>query len=196
MASRHFGGKEVQANRGMYLTLPIFQIGMICADGNSCLRRLQLVTVLLGLVFRDFHRTDLPFVSLLSPLSLHHLITIPCSPGSLDMPSLILQCKGLARVAACLLFSSLGVAALSLGSRATTCNGHSEVEHYSLGHFTGHSYIIRHQLCSRTYGNVSFVGAHDSYAVGTNNRKCLPCASRNCRTLSLFLLRSFCKPGL
>ncbi|KAI5121163.1 hypothetical protein M0805_007160 [Coniferiporia weirii] len=37
-----------------------------------------------------------------------------------------------------------------LSRRATTCNGHPE-------------------LCDRSYGNVSFVGAHDSYAVGTNN---------------------------
>jgi len=34
--------------------------------------------------------------------------------------------------------------------RATTCNGHAE-------------------LCSQTYGNVTFVGAHDSYAVGAGN---------------------------
>ncbi|KAF9015590.1 PLC-like phosphodiesterase [Cyathus striatus] len=34
--------------------------------------------------------------------------------------------------------------------RATTCNGHAE-------------------LCDRSYGNVSFVGAHDSYAIGVNN---------------------------
>jgi len=40
--------------------------------------------------------------------------------------------------------------ALSFDRRATTCNGHPE-------------------LCDRSYGNVSFVGAHDSYSVGTNN---------------------------
>ncbi|KAF8898964.1 PLC-like phosphodiesterase [Infundibulicybe gibba] len=34
--------------------------------------------------------------------------------------------------------------------RATVCNGHAE-------------------LCTRSYGNVSFVGAHDSYAIGVNN---------------------------
>jgi hypothetical protein len=34
--------------------------------------------------------------------------------------------------------------------RATVCNGHAE-------------------LCDRSYGNVSFVGAHDSYAIGVNN---------------------------
>lgn len=40
--------------------------------------------------------------------------------------------------------------AASLTRRATTCNGHPE-------------------FCDRSFGNVSFVGAHDSYAVGTNN---------------------------
>lgn len=34
--------------------------------------------------------------------------------------------------------------------RATVCNGHSE-------------------LCGRSFGNVTFVGAHDSYAIGVNN---------------------------
>ncbi|KAI0073710.1 PLC-like phosphodiesterase [Panus rudis PR-1116 ss-1] len=37
-----------------------------------------------------------------------------------------------------------------LQRRATTCNGHAE-------------------LCDRSYGNITFVGAHNSYAVGTNN---------------------------
>ncbi|EIN14014.1 PLC-like phosphodiesterase [Punctularia strigosozonata HHB-11173 SS5] len=40
--------------------------------------------------------------------------------------------------------------AVSIVQRASTCNGHSE-------------------LCDRSFGNVTFVGAHDSYAVGTNN---------------------------
>ncbi|KAJ6621097.1 PLC-like phosphodiesterase [Mycena sp. CBHHK59/15] len=53
------------------------------------------------------------------------------------------------RAALSLMFSGLGAHAASM-RRATTCNGHSE-------------------LCDRSYGNVSFVGAHDSYAVGTNN---------------------------
>ncbi|KIP10115.1 hypothetical protein PHLGIDRAFT_18402 [Phlebiopsis gigantea 11061_1 CR5-6] len=45
-----------------------------------------------------------------------------------------------------------GSLAYSVGhrTRATTCNGSSD-------------------LCSRSYGNVTFVGAHDSYAVGTSN---------------------------
>ncbi|KAJ7675387.1 PLC-like phosphodiesterase [Mycena rosella] len=54
----------------------------------------------------------------------------------------------LVQVALSLLFSgAVGSATLR---RATTCNGHSE-------------------LCDKSYGNVSYVGAHDSYAVGTNN---------------------------
>jgi len=40
--------------------------------------------------------------------------------------------------------------AQSLTRRATVCNGHAE-------------------LCSRSFGNVTFVGAHDSYAVGVDN---------------------------
>lgn len=57
----------------------------------------------------------------------------------------------LAQVALLLSASLLSsVSAVSLSGRATTCNGHPE-------------------LCDRTYGNVSFVGAHDSYSVGTNN---------------------------
>lgn len=36
--------------------------------------------------------------------------------------------------------------------RATTCNGSPD-------------------LCNRSFGNVTFVGAHDSYAVGVNNRE-------------------------
>ncbi|TFY82952.1 hypothetical protein EWM64_g1065 [Hericium alpestre] len=47
------------------------------------------------------------------------------------------------------LFSS-GAQAAHITRRATTCNGHPE-------------------FCSRTYGNVTYVGAHDSYAVGVNN---------------------------
>ncbi|KAH9858064.1 PLC-like phosphodiesterase [Lenzites betulinus] len=43
-----------------------------------------------------------------------------------------------------------GAAALSTVRRATTCNGHAE-------------------LCDRSFGNVTFVGTHDSYAVGTNS---------------------------
>jgi len=49
-----------------------------------------------------------------------------------------------------LLAASVAAHALSIQGRATTCNGHAE-------------------LCDRNYGNVTFVGAHDSYAVGTNN---------------------------
>ncbi|KAF7307121.1 PLC-like phosphodiesterase [Mycena indigotica] len=47
---------------------------------------------------------------------------------------------------------SLAISLLSatLTSAATICNGHAE-------------------LCGKSFGNVSFVGAHNSYAVGTNN---------------------------
>jgi hypothetical protein len=38
----------------------------------------------------------------------------------------------------------------SLLPRATVCNGHPE-------------------FCSRSFGNITFVGAHDSYAIGVNN---------------------------
>jgi len=41
-------------------------------------------------------------------------------------------------------------AAAATSNPAPVCNGHA-------------------QLCSRTYGNVTFVGAHDSYAVGASN---------------------------
>ncbi|KAI0639539.1 PLC-like phosphodiesterase [Trametes polyzona] len=50
-----------------------------------------------------------------------------------------------------LLASSIsGTAAASTSRRATTCNGHAE-------------------LCDRSFGNVTFVGAHNSYAVGTGS---------------------------
>jgi len=57
--------------------------------------------------------------------------------------------KYLAQVAVSLLLAGANADARSL-RRATTCNGDSS-------------------LCDRSYGNVSFVGAHDSYAVGTNS---------------------------
>ncbi|KAH9982885.1 PLC-like phosphodiesterase [Lactifluus volemus] len=46
-------------------------------------------------------------------------------------------------------FLSLSFAATT-GRRATICNGFS-------------------QFCGKSYGNITFVGAHDSYAVGVNN---------------------------
>jgi len=58
--------------------------------------------------------------------------------------------KNIARVALSLIFSVGYTASATFERRATTCNGHAE-------------------LCERSYGNVTFVGAHDSYAVGTNN---------------------------
>jgi len=60
--------------------------------------------------------------------------------------------RNLAQAAAALLLSTqvpTSYGAVSATRRATICNGHAE-------------------LCSRSYGNVSFVGAHNSYAVGTD----------------------------
>lgn len=59
----------------------------------------------------------------------------------------------LAQVVLSLLFSATVIHGLAPERRATVCNGHAE-------------------LCERSYGTVSFVGAHDSYAIGVNNRKC------------------------
>lgn len=57
----------------------------------------------------------------------------------------------LAQAAGTFLLASraLYASAASITPRATVCNGHAE-------------------LCSRSYGNVTFVGAHDSYAIGTD----------------------------
>ncbi|KAJ8083743.1 hypothetical protein AAF712_000676 [Marasmius tenuissimus] len=48
---------------------------------------------------------------------------------------------------ASLLLSADAASVFSASKRATTCNGYNE-------------------LCERSYGNVTFVGAHDSYAIG------------------------------
>ncbi|KAF8078833.1 PLC-like phosphodiesterase [Lyophyllum atratum] len=58
--------------------------------------------------------------------------------------------KTLTQVVISLFCSVTAVQALAPVRRATVCNGHAE-------------------LCERGYGTVSFVGAHDSYAVGVNN---------------------------
>jgi len=59
--------------------------------------------------------------------------------------------KHLAQAALSLFFSSVTqVAASAVKRQATTCNGHPE-------------------FCNRSYGNITYVGTHDSYAVGTNN---------------------------
>jgi len=50
--------------------------------------------------------------------------------------------------------SESALASGNIGRRATVCNGHAE-------------------LCDRSFGNVTFVGAHDSYAIGVNNRALL-----------------------
>lgn len=55
---------------------------------------------------------------------------------------------------------------------ATICNGHAEVSRYCTV-FNG----LRRfnspptQFCDRNYGNLTYVGTHDSYAVGVNNRE-------------------------
>jgi len=56
----------------------------------------------------------------------------------------------LVQTALSILLASPLVSALIATPRATTCNGHAE-------------------LCQRGFGNVTFVGAHNSYAVGVNN---------------------------
>lgn len=38
----------------------------------------------------------------------------------------------------------------NVARRATVCNGHAE-------------------LCDRSFGNVTFIGTHNSYAIGVNN---------------------------
>ena len=52
--------------------------------------------------------------------------------------------------------------------RATTCNGFSQVcpSHASIS-MSG--IYPDPQFCDRSYGNITFVGAHDSFAVGVNN---------------------------
>lgn len=47
------------------------------------------------------------------------------------------------------LFASSALAAPSLIQRADVCNGHAE-------------------LCNRSYGNVTFIGSHDSFAYSTD----------------------------
>ena len=58
---------------------------------------------------------------------------------------------------------------LKLNRRATTCNGHAEACY--LSHLSSVA-LTPFQLCSRSYDNVSYVGAHDSFAVGSTNRGC------------------------
>jgi len=79
-----------------------------------------------------------------------------------------------AQVALSVLFSSAIANVMSLERRATTCNGHLEVS-ASLPVGTSAFTELKNipQLCNRGYGNVSFVGAHNSYAVGVDNREYL-----------------------
>lgn len=46
-------------------------------------------------------------------------------------------------------YTLIGTQALRIPKRATVCNGSSD-------------------LCNRSYGNVTFAGAHDSYAIGSS----------------------------
>jgi type IV secretory pathway TrbL component len=57
--------------------------------------------------------------------------------------------------------------AITIGPRATICNGFPEVRAYYARCHIGHTLYM--QFCARSYGNTTFVGAHDSYAVGVNN---------------------------
>jgi len=59
--------------------------------------------------------------------------------------------RNIAQAAAAILLSTQVSESLAATTtrRATVCNGHAE-------------------LCTRSYGNVTFVGAHDSYAIGTD----------------------------
>ncbi|KAJ3895528.1 PLC-like phosphodiesterase [Lentinula edodes] len=63
---------------------------------------------------------------------------------------MLFSTKNIVQVAAALIFHSLNARAVSVSRRATVCNGYSE-------------------LCDRSLGNVTFVGTHDSYAVGVDN---------------------------
>lgn len=80
--------------------------------------------------------------------------------------------RDLTQAVVALLAASTVSHALSIEGRATTCNGHPEVREIYCSHF---SLFLKdatgNQFCDRSYGNISFVGTHDSYAVGTNNRE-------------------------
>jgi hypothetical protein len=58
--------------------------------------------------------------------------------------------KYLTRAVMTLLLSATVIQGLGPVRRATVCNGHAE-------------------LCEKSYGSVSFVGAHDSYAIGASS---------------------------
>lgn len=66
---------------------------------------------------------------------------------------MLLEVNRLLILASALAHSVLGSArAPVILPRATVCNGNAE-------------------LCNKSFGNVTFVGAHDSYAIGVNNRE-------------------------
>lgn len=86
---------------------------------------------------------------------LPHALCLPMLPS---LPNLLFSAR-VALLASLLLFATPQLSFVS-GSpsespvrRATTCNGSSD-------------------LCNRSFGNVTFVGTHDSYAVGVDNCKC------------------------
>lgn len=97
-----------------------------------------------------------------------------------------------------LLSSVAGTYGFVATRRATVCNGHAEVRRVYVRIQRASSNVRRLQLCDRSFGNVTFVGAHDSYAVGTNSGQ-----SRGAHfSLSLYprplnlAVRSLCQPGL
>ncbi|GBE77665.1 Uncharacterized secreted [Sparassis crispa] len=63
---------------------------------------------------------------------------------------MLVSVRCLAQLIFPLLSLSVGTHASSVRRQATTCNGHAE-------------------LCGRSFGNVTFVGAHDSYAVSASS---------------------------
>lgn len=76
-----------------------------------------------------------------------------------------IRCAALVALSLILPFSS--AATTGRERRATTCNGFSQVC-VSLALILAVG-LPSPQFCDRSYGNITFVGAHDSYAVGVNN---------------------------
>jgi len=75
--------------------------------------------------------------------------------------------KNLAQAAAAFLLSTqVSESQAAVTRRATVCNGHAEV---GLGDVSTNIVLMTvGKLCSRSYGNVTFVGAHNSYSIGTD----------------------------
>lgn len=83
-----------------------------------------------------------------------------------------LATKSMTQVVLSLLISRSLAYSVDVRTRATTCNGSSDVSRPVL--LVSPPLTVIAQLCDRSYGNVTFVGAHDSYAVGVNNREHAP----------------------